>query len=142
MVSGTGSNLQALLDATADELAPAEIVAVVSNRAGVVALQRASDAGVPAVHVGPHPDEARDDYEEAFRSVIREGAGDGSFAPDADPKTGSIFILSILNAVERWYRPDGRLDREALVAELSDFARSALRASSTLRRRWPWTTRP
>lgn len=69
---------------------------------------------------------ARDDYEEAFRSVIREGVDDGSFAPDADPKTGSIFILSILNAVERWYRPDGKLDREALAAELSGFARSAL----------------
>jgi hypothetical protein len=27
----------------------------------------------------------------------------------------SILILSILNAVDRWYRPDGTLDREGLV---------------------------
>jgi AcrR family transcriptional regulator len=70
--------------------------------------------------------DARDHYEEAFRGVIRDGKRDGSFSPDVDPKTASIFILSILNAVERWYRPDGPLDRDALVAELARFARAAL----------------
>ena len=70
--------------------------------------------------------DARDHYEEAFRSVIREGIEDGSFGSDVYPKTASIFILSILNAIERWYRPDGELDRAALVADLSRFARSAL----------------
>jgi AcrR family transcriptional regulator len=70
---------------------------------------------------------ARDHYEEAFRSVIREGQADGSFSKKVDPKTASIFLLSILNAIERWYRPDGELDRDALVAELTTFARSALR---------------
>jgi AcrR family transcriptional regulator len=70
--------------------------------------------------------DARDHYEAGFRSVIREGAEDGSFARNVDPKISSIFILSVLNAIERWYRPDGELDRDALVAELSGFARSAL----------------
>lgn len=70
--------------------------------------------------------DARDHYEEAFRAVIREGKADGSFDEDVDPKTASIFILSILNAIERWYHPDGQLDRDALVAELSRFARGAL----------------
>jgi AcrR family transcriptional regulator len=69
---------------------------------------------------------ARDHYEDAFRSVIRDGVADGSFAADVDAKTASIFILSILNAIERWYRPEGELDRDALIAELSGFARSAL----------------
>ncbi len=71
--------------------------------------------------------DARDHYEEVFRSVIRQGQADGSFAAAVDPKTASIFILSILNAIERWYHPDGELDREALVSELSRFVRSALR---------------
>lgn len=70
--------------------------------------------------------DARDHYEEAFRSVIREGRKDGSLAGQVDTKMASIFILSILNALERWYRPDGQLDREALVAELSGFVRAAL----------------
>lgn len=70
--------------------------------------------------------EARDHYEEGFRAVIREGMAEGSFRPDVDPKTTSIFILSILNAIERWYRPDGELDRDGLVSELTAFVRAAL----------------
>jgi len=69
---------------------------------------------------------ARDHYEQAFRSVIREGIAEGSFNAGVDAKTTSIFILSILNAIERWYRPEGELDRDALVAELAGFARAAL----------------
>lgn len=70
--------------------------------------------------------DARDHYEVAFRSVVGEGAADGSFRSDVDPKTASIFILSILNALERWYRPDGELDRAALVSELNRFVGRAL----------------
>ena len=47
-------------------------------------------------------------------AVVAEGVADGTFRPDVDPKVASIFILSILNAVERWYRPDGPLDRRGL----------------------------
>ena len=70
---------------------------------------------------------ARDHYEEAFRTVLRKGIADGSFRVDLDPKTGSIFILSMLNAVERWYHPDGPMDQDALAATLSDFALRAMR---------------
>jgi TetR/AcrR family transcriptional regulator, cholesterol catabolism regulator len=70
--------------------------------------------------------EARDHYEEAFRTVIREGWEDGSLGADTDPKIASIFILSILNAIERWYHPRGELDRGALTNELTRFARAAL----------------
>ena len=70
--------------------------------------------------------DARDHYEGVFRSVIRDGRSDGSFAADTDARTTSIFILSILNAIERWYHPDGELDRAALVAELTRFIRTAL----------------
>ncbi|NVB80042.1 MAG: phosphoribosylglycinamide formyltransferase [Kofleriaceae bacterium] len=52
LVSGAGTNLQALLDAeAAGKLAPAEIVVVVSNRPGVPALARAEKAGKPALVV-------------------------------------------------------------------------------------------
>ena len=57
---------------------------------------------------------ARDTYEAEFRDVIAEGVADGTFRPNVDPKMTSIFILSILNAVERWYRPDGPMDRRGL----------------------------
>ena len=49
LVSGAGTNLQALLDAQArGELAPAEIAVVVSNKRDAPALERAAAAGVPA----------------------------------------------------------------------------------------------
>jgi phosphoribosylglycinamide formyltransferase-1 len=52
-ISGSGSNLQALLDAFAADDAPAQICVVVSNRADAFGLERARRAGVPAV-VLPH----------------------------------------------------------------------------------------
>jgi hypothetical protein len=57
---------------------------------------------------------ARDGYEQTFREVIAAGAADGSFRGDVDPRLASIFLLSVLNAIERWYKPDGRLDRREL----------------------------
>lgn len=71
---------------------------------------------------------ARDHYEEVFRTVLREGADDGTFQADLDPKTSAIFILSMLNAVERWYDPRGEIDRTSLVNRLDGFALAALSA--------------
>ncbi len=71
---------------------------------------------------------ARDRYEQAFRRVLAEGADDGSFAPDIDPKLGAIFILSILNALDRWYHPGGPVTRDDLVEAIMRFALSGLEA--------------
>lgn len=57
LISGRGSNLQALLDAAADPGYPAEIVLVISNRAEAPGLLRAARAGV-AAHAIPHPSRA------------------------------------------------------------------------------------
>lgn len=70
--------------------------------------------------------EARDHYEGTFREVLRRGVADRSFRSDVDPKTDAIFILSILNAVERWYDPSGELNRADLVRELTDFVQRGL----------------
>jgi phosphoribosylglycinamide formyltransferase 1 len=48
LISGGGSNLQAFIDACADRAYPCEVVAVISNRAGVFGLERAARAGIPA----------------------------------------------------------------------------------------------
>ncbi len=60
LVSGAGTNLQALLDACADPEYGAQVVAVGADRAGVPALDRAGQAGVPTfVHrVADYPDRA------------------------------------------------------------------------------------
>src|SRR6185503_9708905 len=46
LISGRGSNLQALIDAAADPAYPAEIVLVISNRAEAAGLARAAAAGI------------------------------------------------------------------------------------------------
>lgn len=57
LISGNGSNLQALLDATKSEDFPAEIVLVISNNADAYGVTRADSAGVPVVVVS-HKDYA------------------------------------------------------------------------------------
>src|SRR6185312_10447951 len=47
LISGRGSNLQALIDAAADPGYPAEIALVISNRADAQGLARAAAAGIP-----------------------------------------------------------------------------------------------
>lgn len=69
--------------------------------------------------------EARDTYEAVFREVIERGVSDGQFRTDVDPKISAIFILSVLNALERWYRPEGHLDRDEIKAAIHE---SSLRA--------------
>jgi phosphoribosylglycinamide formyltransferase 1 len=53
LVSGRGSNLQALLDAAARPGYPAEVVVVISDRERAAALDRARAAGVEALFVNP-----------------------------------------------------------------------------------------
>lgn len=63
----------------------------------------------------------RNRYEAAFREVFALGATDGTIPVAQDPKLAAIFTLSILNAVSRWYRPLGPLDRSELADEIATF---------------------
>ncbi len=76
LVSGHGTNLQALLDRSADGSLPATIVLVASNRADAPALDRARAAGVP-VHVSdraelPRRSERQERILEALRAAEAE----------------------------------------------------------------------
>lgn len=64
---------------------------------------------------------ARDAYEAEFRAAIAEGLEDGSLDWEVDPKMGGIFVLSILNALERWFDSSGALDRHQLVDRIWAF---------------------
>ena len=58
LVSGGGTNLQALIDAAAEPDYPANVVAVGSDRSGIAALDRAAAAGIPTFIASPdhYPD--------------------------------------------------------------------------------------
>ncbi len=70
LVSGSGSNLQAILDAAADPGYAAEVAVVISDRPGVRALERATKAGVPTEVVRW----ADFDTREAFTAAICDTA--------------------------------------------------------------------
>jgi TetR/AcrR family transcriptional regulator, cholesterol catabolism regulator len=66
----------------------------------------------------------RDAYERRFRTIVADGMETGAFA-SSDPTATAAFILTALNGLVAWYRPDGRL-RPAEVADLyADLAVSA-----------------
>jgi phosphoribosylglycinamide formyltransferase-1 len=66
LVSGRGSNLQALIDATERREIHARIVAVISNKKDAVALERARKHGLPDIFVDPKPFAGRQDSREAY----------------------------------------------------------------------------
>lgn len=72
LVSGTGTNLQALLDASSDPGYGARVVAVGSDRPGTPAERRARDAGVPTFCVSLPDFDSRTDWDRALtRAVAR-----------------------------------------------------------------------
>jgi phosphoribosylglycinamide formyltransferase-1 len=74
LVSGSGTNLQALLDASADPAYPAEVVAVGADTVGIVGLDRAAAAGLPSfvVPVADHADRAAWDVALADAVAVHE----------------------------------------------------------------------
>ncbi|MFN3254103.1 MAG: phosphoribosylglycinamide formyltransferase [Ilumatobacter sp.] len=70
LVSGSGSNLQAILDATATGALHGDVVAVVSNRTDAYGLDRARRAGVDTVEIERSDGEARHDYDERLAHAV------------------------------------------------------------------------
>lgn len=67
MVSGGGTNLQAIIDAVeAGTITNTEIVAVVSNNKGAYALERAKNAGIKGIVVSPKDYETREQFNESL----------------------------------------------------------------------------
>ncbi len=70
LVSGTGSNLQALLDASSDPEYGAEVVAVGSDRNGTLAEKRAAAAGVPTFVLSVGDFESRESWDAELAEVV------------------------------------------------------------------------
>lgn len=70
LISGSGSNLQAILDAAASGALPAEVAVVISDKADAYGLERARRAGVPAVHLDPKALADRTALNHALRETL------------------------------------------------------------------------
>jgi len=87
LVSGSGTNLQALLDATTDPAYGAQVVAVGADRDGIAGLERADRAGVPTFtcRVGDHPDRG------AWDTALTEAVA--SHRPDLVVSAGFLKLV-------------------------------------------------
>ncbi len=71
LISGRGSNLQALIDACQDPATPAEIACVISNRPGAKGLERARRAGLAGCVVDHREFDGRAAFEAALTAKLR-----------------------------------------------------------------------
>ena len=71
LISGRGSNLQALIDACAGPGFPVKIATVISNQPGAPGLERARAAGIPAAVVDHRGFASRPEFETALDEAIR-----------------------------------------------------------------------
>ncbi|HEX9024523.1 MAG TPA: phosphoribosylglycinamide formyltransferase [Geobacteraceae bacterium] len=72
LVSGNGSNLQALMDRCADGTIPGRIACVISNVATAFGLERARRQGIPALHLDHRLFASREAYDEALVNALSE----------------------------------------------------------------------
>ena len=70
LVSGSGTNLAALIDAFSSPDSGGEIAVVISNKADAFGLKRARRAGIPAVHIG-HKSKPREAFDAELVDVLK-----------------------------------------------------------------------
>ncbi|MEX6001982.1 phosphoribosylglycinamide formyltransferase [Providencia vermicola] len=87
LISGSGSNLQSLIDATSNGL-QAQIVAVISNQPDAYGLIRAQKAGIPALTLSAKSLASREEYDAALMAMM-----DG-YQPDLVVLAGFMRILT------------------------------------------------
>ncbi|NUU25579.1 MAG: phosphoribosylglycinamide formyltransferase [Streptomycetaceae bacterium] len=87
LVSGSGSNLQALLDAAAEPGYGAEVVAVGADRDGILGLERAEKAGLPTFVVKVSEYASRADWDRALTEAV------AAYRPDLVVSAGFMKIL-------------------------------------------------
>ena len=88
LVSGGGTNLQAIIDAIADKtITNAEISVVISNNKDAYALERARNHGIEALCISPKDYETRDAFNEAFLEKL------DSCQPDLIVLAGFLVVI-------------------------------------------------
>ncbi len=88
LISGSGSNLQTLIDQTANGTIPGKISAVFSNKSDVFGLERAAKAGIPSEVLSHKAFDSRESFDSALAEKIK------AYKPDLVVLAGFMRILS------------------------------------------------
>jgi phosphoribosylglycinamide formyltransferase-1 len=89
LISGNGSNLQAMIDAVQSGIIKAKISAVISNKRDAYGLERARKAGIPGVVLPKMKEQTREEYDAQLAQAIQH------YAPDWVILAGWMRILSM-----------------------------------------------
>ncbi len=89
LISGNGSNLQAIIDAIHAGTLKAEISAAISNKHDAYGLERARKAGIPVVVLPKMKEQTREDYDIQLAQAVQR------YAPDWVVLAGWMRILSM-----------------------------------------------
>jgi len=74
----------------------------------------------------------RDAYEARFRATIAVGVETGAFA-EVDPALAAAYLLSAINGLVAWYRPNGRVSAPAIAETYADLSLRAVQGHRTAR---------
>jgi phosphoribosylglycinamide formyltransferase-1 len=88
LVSGNGSNLQAIIDYFRHKPEEVKITAVISNEPDAYGLQRAKEAGIAAICVAHRQYDSRESYDKALHAAIQQ------YSPDLVVLAGFMRILT------------------------------------------------
>jgi phosphoribosylglycinamide formyltransferase-1 len=88
LISGNGTNLQAILDACASGALPASVAAVISNKGDAFGLQRAKNAGVPTLAFPKVKEQDRREYDANLAALVE------TYKPDWIVLAGWMRVLS------------------------------------------------
>ncbi|GFO54666.1 phosphoribosylglycinamide formyltransferase [Geomonas sp. Red276] len=101
LVSGNGTNLQSIIDACSRGDLPGQVACVVSNKTDAYALERARNAGIPAVHLDHRAYTGREAFDEALVATLREFQVDlvvlAGFMRIITPVLIDAFPMAIMN---------------------------------------------
>jgi phosphoribosylglycinamide formyltransferase 1 len=99
LASGSGSNLQAIIDAIEDGRVPAEIKVVICNRPGAVAIERATKHGLTVELIDHKTFSSRESFDERVIEVLREHGVELVCLAGFDRLISPLFVRAFPNAI-------------------------------------------
>ncbi|MBK9208653.1 MAG: phosphoribosylglycinamide formyltransferase [Anaerolineales bacterium] len=99
LISGNGTNLQAILDACASGELDATVVSVISNKADAYGLIRAKNAGIESVHFAKLENESRNEYDSRLAAYVSTCLPDYIILAGWMKILSSFFLSSFPNRV-------------------------------------------
>jgi phosphoribosylglycinamide formyltransferase 1 len=99
LISGGGTNLQAILDASSSKSIPARVVVVISNNSNAYGLERAKKLGIPAIHMSNGQYGSDKELDMALAKTLKEHEVDLVCFAGYMKKRGAAFLKQFPNRV-------------------------------------------